>query len=78
MVIKDVCTRWNLTHAMLARALLLSDAIDDWVHGNKEYRSLGLRPKEWEGLRVMCRILEVCPLSPCTSCFGTQVFSILV
>lgn len=25
MVIKDVCTRWNSTHAMLGRALLLSD-----------------------------------------------------
>ncbi|KAF6745820.1 hypothetical protein DFP72DRAFT_823764 [Ephemerocybe angulata] len=60
MVIKDVRTRWNSTHAMIARALLLRDAIDDWVYSQKEYRDIGLSKKDWEMLRVLCDILEVC------------------
>ncbi|KAF5366557.1 hypothetical protein D9758_009004 [Tetrapyrgos nigripes] len=33
MVIRDVRTRWNSTHAMIQRARVLQSAIDEWVLG---------------------------------------------
>ena len=75
MVVRDVRTRWNSTHAMIDRALLLREvrldlfgisvyspivqAINDWVYSMPEYRELALSNAEWERLRILRDLLEV-------------------
>ncbi|KAH7903480.1 hypothetical protein BJ138DRAFT_1020557 [Hygrophoropsis aurantiaca] len=60
MVIRDVVTRWNYTHAMIRRALLLRKAIDKWVFEQDNLRGdLLLSNDEWKFLEQLCDILEV-------------------
>ncbi|KAL1939855.1 hypothetical protein VTO73DRAFT_9555 [Trametes versicolor] len=59
MVIRDVATRWNYTHAMIERGLLMQEAIDTWVFKNKQLRSFLLSAAEWQTLRQLGGILEV-------------------
>jgi hypothetical protein len=74
MVVWDVQTRWNYTHAMIKRALLLrkvmfvihstlqsvdySKAIDRWVSDREELCPLRLSA-EWDYLEKLCQMLEV-------------------
>jgi len=59
MVVRDVSTRWNYTHAMIKHALLLRKAIDRWVHEHDELWALTLRADEWSLLEKLCGLLEV-------------------
>ncbi|KAM5534208.1 hypothetical protein V8D89_012115 [Ganoderma adspersum] len=38
MVVRDVATRWNYTHAMIERAVFLQDAVDAWVSKQEDSR----------------------------------------
>ncbi|KAF8330254.1 hypothetical protein F5887DRAFT_895956 [Amanita rubescens] len=60
MVIRDVRTRWNFTHAMIRRALLLREAINSWVFAVPELHGLILKPSDWSILEQIADILEVC------------------
>lgn len=60
MVIRDVATRWNYTHTMIRRALMLREAIEKWVFERKELRDeLYLSNQEWAFLKQLADILEV-------------------
>ncbi|KAJ3723881.1 hypothetical protein C8R42DRAFT_578344 [Lentinula raphanica] len=59
MVIRDVATRWNSTHAMIKRGRLLSEAIDEWTFRNKDFRAISLRENDWIQLEQIERVLEV-------------------
>ncbi|EEB88625.1 hypothetical protein MPER_13449, partial [Moniliophthora perniciosa FA553] len=58
MVIRDVKTRWNYTHAMIRRALFLREAIDSWTFETKEMRAAGLSVKDWRLLEAIADMLE--------------------
>ncbi|KAF8806990.1 hypothetical protein BYT27DRAFT_7100375 [Phlegmacium glaucopus] len=58
-VVRDVRTRWNYTHAMIRRAELLQEAIDDWVFKTPGLRALLLSEDEWKTLGEIADILEV-------------------
>ncbi|TFK31213.1 hypothetical protein BDQ12DRAFT_561205, partial [Crucibulum laeve] len=58
MVIRDVITRWNFTHAMIRRALVLRKSIDTWVFENLQLRPLFLQQHEWDMLEQLADILE--------------------
>jgi hypothetical protein len=56
----DVSTWWNSTYHMLVRALLLQEAIDDWIHEELKFRDiLRLTQEEWDLVRDVLKILEV-------------------
>lgn len=59
MVIRDIVTRWNYTHAMIERALMLRRAIDRWVRDYDELAPLMLRQEDWEQLEHIKELLEV-------------------
>lgn len=75
MVIRDVITRWNYTHAMITRALSLRDvstiphsrralnynfqAIDKWVFDLPELRPLLLQGDQWTLIKQIGELLEV-------------------
>ncbi|KAI0686961.1 hypothetical protein C8T65DRAFT_590661 [Cerioporus squamosus] len=59
MVIRDVPTRWNSTHAMMQRGLLLRKAIDLWVFQHPALRDLLLTDSEWKTISKLTEILEV-------------------
>ncbi|KAE9399170.1 hypothetical protein BT96DRAFT_745905, partial [Gymnopus androsaceus JB14] len=57
----DVTTCWNYTHAMIRRAQLLQEAIDEWVFdpSHKDLRELNLSPADWKKLEQLETILNV-------------------
>ncbi|THU92849.1 hypothetical protein K435DRAFT_671393 [Dendrothele bispora CBS 962.96] len=59
MVIRDVQTRWNYTHAMIRRARLLREAIDEWIHVHKDLRDLTLSNSDWKRLEQLETVLDV-------------------
>ncbi|KAF7794640.1 hypothetical protein EIP86_005777, partial [Pleurotus ostreatoroseus] len=59
MVIRDVVTRWNYTHAMIERALFMRTAIDTWVFNNVKLRELLLSQQEWALLKSIAGLLEI-------------------
>ncbi|KAF5378354.1 hypothetical protein D9615_002986 [Tricholomella constricta] len=59
MVVRDVRTRWNYTHAMIKRALMLRKAIDAWVKDRLELRPLHIKASEWDLLRDLGSLLEI-------------------
>ncbi|KAF8347490.1 hypothetical protein F5887DRAFT_855625, partial [Amanita rubescens] len=58
MVIRDVCTCWNYTHAMIQRALLLREAINAWVFEIPEFYGMMLKPSEWAVMEQIADVLE--------------------
>ncbi|THU79115.1 hypothetical protein K435DRAFT_570433, partial [Dendrothele bispora CBS 962.96] len=58
MVIRDVVTRWNYTHAMIRRGQLLRAAIDSWTFETPELRALVLTDVDWRLLGDIADILE--------------------
>jgi hypothetical protein len=76
MVVRDVATRWNYTHAMIERAILLSkvclisyfpflevtkfQAIDKWVIDRDDLAHLRLTTDDWRILQQVKDILNVC------------------
>ncbi|KJA13775.1 hypothetical protein HYPSUDRAFT_94428, partial [Hypholoma sublateritium FD-334 SS-4] len=58
MVVRDVRTRWNYTHAMIRRAILLKESIDTWVFNSPTLRGLGLTPADWKLLTDIADFLE--------------------
>lgn len=62
MVIRDVVTRWNYTHAMIQRGVLLQKAINQWVitANDGAFQGLFLTPNEWDTLKHLEQLLSVC------------------
>ncbi|KAH7917409.1 hypothetical protein BV22DRAFT_1026370 [Leucogyrophana mollusca] len=60
MVVRDVVTCWNYTHAMIKRALMLRKAIDTWVLDCEEVQPFFLSNNEWSLLEKLAEVLEVC------------------
>ncbi|KAJ6612082.1 hypothetical protein B0H10DRAFT_1758992, partial [Mycena sp. CBHHK59/15] len=58
MVVRDVRHRWNYTHAMIERGLLLREAIDTWVIEKPELRPLSLNDDHWELLEALGGLLK--------------------
>ncbi|KAF4618026.1 hypothetical protein D9613_012868 [Agrocybe pediades] len=59
MVVRDVRTRWNYTHAMICRAIILKDAIDSWVFDKAPaLRGVMIGPDEWKLLGQIADFLE--------------------
>ncbi|TFY51128.1 hypothetical protein EVJ58_g10725 [Rhodofomes roseus] len=58
MPVRDVRTRWNCTHAMIERALLLRKAIVDWVAERDDLESLTLIPDDWALLQQLEKLLS--------------------
>ncbi|KAJ7770292.1 hypothetical protein DFH07DRAFT_711827, partial [Mycena maculata] len=58
MVVRDVRHRWNYTHAMIERGLLLKQAIDSWVLEREELRPLFLKAEDWKLLEMLGRVLK--------------------
>ncbi|KAI0284496.1 hypothetical protein BC826DRAFT_919592 [Russula brevipes] len=59
MVVRDVRTRWNYTHAMIARALLLQEAINTWIFETSELQGCLFTKSDWTKLEHLADILEV-------------------
>ncbi|KAK0430961.1 hypothetical protein EV421DRAFT_1720930 [Armillaria borealis] len=59
MAIRDIITRWNYTHAMIERALILRKAIDNWVFATDELKPLLLTSAQWNMLEKLGSILGV-------------------
>ncbi|KAJ8079430.1 hypothetical protein PM082_021946 [Marasmius tenuissimus] len=59
MVVRDVRTRWNYTHATIRRALCLRKAIDTWTFETSELRLLLLADAEWDLLSNTADMLEI-------------------
>ncbi|KAF5332340.1 hypothetical protein D9758_017443 [Tetrapyrgos nigripes] len=59
MVIRDVRTRWNYTHAMIRRARLLRSAINEWVLKHEDLLDLRLSKEDWTELEQIEKLLEV-------------------
>jgi len=59
MVVRDVRTRWNYTHAMIRRGLLLREAIDTWAFDTETFRGLLLTRADWDLLSQIADVLEV-------------------
>lgn len=68
MPIRDVRTRWNSTHALLERAVLLRQVIKKWVEDRDELEHLRLSNHEWEQLEAVCELLEVSDSHSMISC----------
>ncbi|TFY56694.1 hypothetical protein EVJ58_g7479 [Rhodofomes roseus] len=58
MPVRDVRTRWNCTHAMIERALLLKKAIGDWVAERDDLEALTLLPEDWNFLQQHANLLS--------------------
>ncbi|KAJ3513785.1 hypothetical protein NLJ89_g2755 [Agrocybe chaxingu] len=58
MVIKDILTRWNYTHAMIHRGHLIQDAMDTWVFDTPSFRSVMLSKADWKFLEQIADVLE--------------------
>ncbi|EIW73769.1 hypothetical protein CONPUDRAFT_24457, partial [Coniophora puteana RWD-64-598 SS2] len=58
MPIRDVRTRWNSTHAMMGRALILRKAINHWVFDNDKLTDLYLPPYDWEEVEMIHELLQ--------------------
>ncbi|KDR74579.1 hypothetical protein GALMADRAFT_15913, partial [Galerina marginata CBS 339.88] len=58
MVVRDVRTRWNYTHAMIRRALLQKEAIDTWVFNHENLRGLMHKSTDWKFLSEVADFLE--------------------
>jgi hypothetical protein len=57
MVVRDVKTRWNYTHAMIKRGYTLRKAIDTWcLHYAPDFHISTL---QWKVLDEICKVLEV-------------------
>ncbi|KAG6839502.1 hypothetical protein C0991_002004, partial [Blastosporella zonata] len=50
MVVQDVRTRWNYTHAMIGRAIHLREAINKWIFATPNLHGFLLSPADWEHL----------------------------
>ncbi|KAF5335248.1 hypothetical protein D9758_017381 [Tetrapyrgos nigripes] len=50
MVIRDVRTRWNYTHAMIQRGHLLRSAINEWVLKHEDLLDLRISKEDWAEL----------------------------
>lgn len=59
MVVKDVKTRWNFTHAMIKRGLILRKVIDRWVRSQTALWGLTILGDEWAKLEDLRALLEV-------------------
>ncbi|KAF8870393.1 hypothetical protein CPB84DRAFT_1693138 [Gymnopilus junonius] len=59
MVVRDVKTHWNYTHAMICRGLLLRESIDTWVFNVPALRGVGLSVGDWKLLSDVGKFLEV-------------------
>ncbi|GJF00443.1 hypothetical protein PsYK624_167310 [Phanerochaete sordida] len=59
MVIRDVVTRWNYTHAMIVRALELKEAINAWVSAHPALDELRISPKDWKLLGQLAQLLSI-------------------
>ncbi|KAJ3818132.1 hypothetical protein F5878DRAFT_494374, partial [Lentinula raphanica] len=58
MIICDVRTQWNYTHAMIQRALLLQEAIDAWTLSTPKMQDLFILGCEWKLLKELADVLE--------------------
>ncbi|KAF8237716.1 hypothetical protein L208DRAFT_1037201, partial [Tricholoma matsutake] len=58
MVVHNIHTHWNYTHAMICGALLLEEAIDSWTYGTWEIQGLGLSRSDWKLLGQLVDVLE--------------------
>ncbi|KAG8959520.1 hypothetical protein FRC00_001502 [Tulasnella sp. 408] len=58
MVIRDVKTRWNCTHAMIKRALILQNAINTWVLSIPELHPYALTKSDWKVLAATEELLQ--------------------
>ncbi|EIN07765.1 hypothetical protein PUNSTDRAFT_27160, partial [Punctularia strigosozonata HHB-11173 SS5] len=58
MVIRDIRTRWNYTHAMIKRAEMLRESIKHWVFDTEEMQGVTLTDKDWIELKHIGDILE--------------------
>ncbi|KAF4611808.1 hypothetical protein D9613_004630 [Agrocybe pediades] len=59
MVIRDIRTRWNYTHAMIRRSLLQREAIDTWTFNNEALRAIVLSKNDWKQLEQIADVLEI-------------------
>ncbi|KAJ7786783.1 hypothetical protein B0H14DRAFT_2353117 [Mycena olivaceomarginata] len=60
MVVRDSRHRWNYTHAMIERGMLLRrSAIDSWVFDREELRPLALQTEDWNHLEALGGLLKV-------------------
>jgi hypothetical protein len=55
--VKDVDTRWNSTHSMLARVVLLKGAINSWIRMRPEYINIILQEEEWSHVEFLVHFL---------------------
>ncbi|KAF8967158.1 hypothetical protein BDZ97DRAFT_1638946, partial [Flammula alnicola] len=58
MVVRDVKTRWNYTHAMIRRGDNTRAVIDTWVFNTEELRSATLSSADWKLLGQIADVLE--------------------
>ncbi|KAF8225931.1 hypothetical protein L208DRAFT_1304420 [Tricholoma matsutake] len=61
MVVRDVRTQWNYTHAMIHRALLLKEAVNAWVFQSPSLHGCILLLADWTLLEQLADVLEACP-----------------
>ncbi|KAF8234147.1 hypothetical protein L208DRAFT_1263314 [Tricholoma matsutake] len=59
MVVWDVRTHWNYTHAMIQHAQSLQDVIDQWTFETPELCGFMLRLGDWQLLGKIADLLEV-------------------
>jgi hypothetical protein len=55
--VKDVDTRWNSTHSMLARAVFLKAGINAWTCSKEEYSNFILHDDEWVHIEFFVHFL---------------------
>ncbi|KAJ6565743.1 hypothetical protein B0H10DRAFT_1965501 [Mycena sp. CBHHK59/15] len=79
MVIRDVRHRWNYTHLMIERRLLLREAIDTSVIEKPELRPLSLNDDHWELLEALGSLLKMfMQVTEQMSCSGTLTLSLVL
>ncbi|KAF8240069.1 hypothetical protein L208DRAFT_1234840 [Tricholoma matsutake] len=61
MVVWDVRTRWNYTHVMIRRVLLLKEAVNAWVFQSPSLHGCILLPADWTLLEQLADVLEARP-----------------